>query len=90
VLNNGTAREVAELEAGGARSYPEFGDRVLGRTGRDRAYRDGDPEAGLLSMGPSIAFADRAQTLAAIVADLMAQTQSALDRLRTLDPTRGD
>ena len=35
VLDNATAREVAEREAGGARSYPEFGELVLGRTGRD-------------------------------------------------------
>lgn len=86
VLDNGTAREVAALEAAGAQSYPEFGDRALGRTGRDRAYRGGDPEAGLLSMGPAIAFADREQTLAGIVADLMAQTRAALDRLRTIGP----
>ena len=86
VLDNGTARDVAALEAAGARSYPEFGDRVLGRTGRDQAYRGGDPEAGLLSMGPAIAFAEQEQTLADIVADLMAQTQAALDRLRTIGP----
>lgn len=90
VLDNATAREVAELEAGGACDYPAFGQRVLGRTGLDRAYRGGDPEAGLLSMGPAIAFADRPQALAAIVADLMAQTQASLARLRTLGPLRSD
>lgn len=86
VLDNTMAREVAELEALGARSYPEFGERVLGRTGRDRAYRGGDPEAGLLSMGPSIAWATREQPLAGIVADLMTQTRAALDRLRDTVP----
>lgn len=86
VLDNATAREVAALEASGACSYPAFGDRVLGRTGRDRAYRAGDPEAGMLSMGPSIAFADRAQPLAAIVADLMAQAELALARMQGLSP----
>lgn len=90
VLDNTTAREVAELEAGGACHYPDFGDRVLGRTGRDQAYCGGNPEAGLLSMGPAIAFADRAQTLATIVADLMAQAQQALGRLHALGPQRGD
>ena len=59
---------------------------MLGRTGRDQAYRGGDPEAGLLSMGPAIAFAEQEQTLADIVADLTAQTQAALDRLRTIGP----
>jgi len=90
VLDNATAREVAQREAGGARSYPEFGALVLGRTGRDGAYRSGDPEAGLLSMGPAIAFAGRAQTLAEIVADLMVQTQAALERLPALAQQRSD
>lgn len=89
VLDNATAREVAAREAAGARSYPEFGALVLGRTGHDGAYRGGDAEAGLLSMGPSIAFAQQAQPLAEIVAGLMAQTRSALQRLRTLGPSRG-
>lgn len=90
VLDNATAREVAELEAGGARHYPEFGERVLGRTGRDRAYIGGDPEAGLLSMGPSIAFATRPQSLAQIVDELVAQTEAALSRLHGLGGRRGD
>ncbi len=90
VLDNATAREVAELEASGARSYTDFGDRALGRTGRDGAYRGGDPEAGLLSMGPAIAFADRAQTLADIVTALMLQTQAALERMRQIGPQRSD
>ncbi len=90
VLDNGTAREVAEMEAAGARHYPEFGERVLGRTGRERAYIGGDPEAGLLSMGPAIAFADRPQSLAAIVQALVAQASAALARLRGLGGCSGD
>lgn len=90
VLDNATAREVAQREAAGARSYPEFGELVLGRTGRDGAYRGGDAEAGLLSMGPAIAFAARAQPLAGIVADLMAQTLAAVQRLQALGPGQGD
>lgn len=90
VLDNATAREVAEIEAAGARHYPDFGDRVLGRTGRDRAYLGGDPEAGLLSMGPAIAFAERPQTLAEIVDELVAQTGAALARLRGLGGQSGD
>lgn len=89
VLDNATAREVAGLEATGACSYPAFGDRVLGRTGRDHAYRGGDPEAGLLSMGPAIAYANRAQPLAEIVADLDAQARAALARLHAPGPLRG-
>ncbi len=73
VLDNSTAREVQRLEAAGMRSHAEFGSLVLGRTGRDGAYRDGDVERGLLSMGPSIGFADRLESVAAVVQRLMAQ-----------------
>lgn len=89
VLDNGTAREVAALEVAGACHYPEFGDLVLGRTGRDGAYRGGNPDAGLLSMGPAIALAERALPLAGIVGALMAQAQVALARLQAIAPARG-
>lgn len=89
VLDNATARAVAEREAAGACTYPEFGALVRGRTGRDQAYVGGDPEAGLLSMGPAIAFAQQPQPLGEIVADLVAQTGQALDRLATLRAPHG-
>lgn len=78
VLDNGTARAVAALEAKGASNYEDFGPLVLGRTGRDGAYRGGDAEAGLLSMGPAIGFAQRAQPVADIVAGLMHDARAAL------------
>ena len=87
VLDNATAREVAALEAEGRRSYPEFGARVAGRTGRDGAYVGGDPDVGLLSMGPSIAFARQAEPLDRIVADLVAQMQVAWDRWQHAGPS---
>lgn len=89
VLNNATAREVAALEAAGRHSYPEFGDRVAGRTGRDGAYLGGDAEVGLLSMGPSVAFARQTQPLARIVDELVAQAQAAWARWQDAGPRRG-
>ena len=71
VLDNATAREVQRLEATGLRSHADFGEWVLGRTGRDGAYRGGDVERGLLSMGPGIGFADRLEPVAALVQRLM-------------------
>lgn len=82
VLANATAQTVAALESAGARTYPEFGAHVLGRTGRDAAYAGGDADTGLLSMGPAIAFAQRAQPLGEIVAELVAQADSAVARWR--------
>lgn len=86
VLDNATAREVARLEAAGTTRHEDFGDLVLGRTGRDGAYRGGDVERGLLSMGPAVAFAARTQPLADIVAELMAGTEQALRQVATTLP----
>lgn len=67
VLDNATAREVAAREQGGATRYEDFGELVLGVTGRDGAYRAGDPDRGLLSMGPAIGFVDRPEPIAAAI-----------------------
>lgn len=86
VLDNGTAREVRRLEQAGARTYPEFGALALGRTGRDGAYRGGDVDAGLLSMGPAIAFAHAREPLGAIVQRLMEDAASGLGQAQHLTP----
>jgi nitronate monooxygenase len=86
VLDNATAREVARLEAAGATRHEDFGLLVLGRTGRDGAYRGGDVERGLLSMGPAIGFAARRQPLAAIVDELMIEAAAALRQAATVLP----
>jgi NAD(P)H-dependent flavin oxidoreductase YrpB (nitropropane dioxygenase family) len=70
VLDNATARAVAALEQGGATRYEEFGELALGVTGRDGAYRQGDADRGLLSMGPAIGFVDRCEPIAAAIASL--------------------
>lgn len=71
VLHNETARQVAALEAQGSRAYEDFGELVLGVTGRNGAYRGGDVERGLLSLGPSIGFVDTREPVAAVMETLM-------------------
>lgn len=80
VLANDTAATVAEMERAGA-SLAELMPRIAGIVGRG-AYEDGDWRRGLLSVGQSVAFADRIEPLAAIVARLEAEAEAALDRLR--------
>jgi NAD(P)H-dependent flavin oxidoreductase YrpB (nitropropane dioxygenase family) len=84
VLDNATAREVRRLEATGVCDYPGFGPLVLGATGRDGAYRDGDTEAGMLSLGPAVAFADRAEPVAPLIERLMNDAATCLARAAQL------
>jgi len=84
VLANANAREVQRLEATGLNRHADFGDRVLGRTGRQRAYVEGDTEAGMLSMGPAVGFIGRRQPIGETVRQLMAETAAAMDRLPAL------
>lgn len=86
VLDNATARQVAELERAGASRYEEFGELALGVTGRDGAYRGGDPDSGLLSMGPAIGFVDRAESVEQAIGRLMRGVAGHLRRTRELIP----
>ena len=84
VLANATAREVERLEAQGLKEYPAFGELAQGRYGRDGAYREGDPERGLLSLGPAVGFARQREPVAAVIEQLMAQATGRLEALRAL------
>lgn len=84
VLANDTAREVGEIERAGANDHAAFGGLIDGRVTRDHCYAQGDWQRGMVSLGPSIAFAQRIEPLADIVADLLAQAQSALARVPSL------
>lgn len=86
VLHNATAREVLRLEAQGLSDYPAFGALARGTTGRDGAYRDGDTDAGLLSLGPAVAFADRRESVAALIERLMNQAAAQLARAADMTP----
>lgn len=85
VLANDNARTVQQMEADGARSYPEFGDRIKGTTTRDLCYRGGDVQQGMVSMGPSIGFATKRESIAETVEALMVDAAAHLNRLKTLE-----
>jgi len=87
VLANATAREVLRLEATGLSTYPDFGDLARDQTGRDQAYRNGDPDQGLLSLGPAIGFANRREPIASVLAALMEQARDSLSRAAALHPS---
>ncbi len=80
VLNNETARAVGELERRGATRYEDYGELALGVTGRDGAYRGGNSECGLLSMGPSIGFVQRSESIAEAIESLMGDVPARLAR----------
>ena len=91
VLDNATARAVAALEQGGATRYEEFGELALGVTGRDGAYRAGDPDRGLLSMGPAIGFVEGGEPIAIVIERLTRDIAVHLRRSGTWIPeTQGE
>lgn len=81
VLRNDTAERVAALERDGVRDYADFGDLLNSRITRERCYGEGDWQRGMVSLGPSIAFADRIAPLGDIVAMLLAQARASLEHL---------
>jgi len=90
VLNNETARAVSDLERAGATRYEDFGELALGVTGRDGAYRGGDPDRGLLSMGPSIGFVHRSESIAEAIESLMKDVPDLFARTRQLLPVNSE
>lgn len=83
VMDNQTARTVAELEASGANDYESYREHVRGTLQRE-AYEEGDPEKGLLSMGQSAVFADRIEPLGDIIDRMVDEMDEALNRLNSL------
>jgi len=84
VLNNATAREVRAREAAGLTEHADFAELTRGTLQKDAAYGQGDIEAGMLSMGPAVAFIDQVEPIAAIMERLMEEATSSLHRLETL------
>ncbi len=84
VLNNATLREVRRREAAGLTTHADFADLIAGPVSRDGAYRDGDVDRGMLSMGPAVCFIDRVEPIGAIIDRLMAEAAAAQARLARL------
>jgi NADH:quinone reductase (non-electrogenic) len=82
VLDNADARSVAELEAAGEQDYERYRPFVAG-VHQKHAYESGDWERGVLSMGQSIAFARKSETVAEIYAQLLLEAVAARARLWT-------
>ena len=87
VLRNDTARQIEAIESAGARDHADFGDLIRGSTARDHAYALGDWQRGMLSLGPSIAFANRIEPLRDIVRELMEEAHASMARISSLVST---
>lgn len=85
VLRNDTARQIDEIERAGATDHAAFGELISGRAARDHCYANGDWQRGMLSLGPSIAFAKRIEPLASIVADLLEEARASISCLSSLE-----
>lgn len=81
VMDNTTARKVAELEAAGETDFEVYRPLVQGSF-QVEAYESGDPEKGLLSMGQSAVFADRIAPVEEIYGEIMDDAERSLDKLR--------
>ncbi|MBK8184563.1 MAG: nitronate monooxygenase [Candidatus Competibacteraceae bacterium] len=84
-LSNQTTATVREIERERGDADPEsllaaLMPHIAGQVGR-RAYETGDTATGALSVGQSVAFADRVEPLAVIVRRLEDQARTALERL---------
>lgn len=83
ILRNETAEAVAAIEARGEGSLETILPLVSGKIGR-RAYETGDASHGALSMGQSLAFTQRLEPVAEIMASLVAEAEAAVNRINTL------
>lgn len=79
VMVNDAALQVRRLEEAGVRRHADFGDLILSSRTRERVYRDGRVEDGIVSFGPAGAFADAIEPVAAIVERLMREAAQAAD-----------
>lgn len=84
VMDNGTARQVAEMEAAGIADFEAYRAHVEGKV-QFEAYASGDVEKGMLAMGQAAVFADRVAPLADIYDQLLGEAGRAL---AVLDATR--
>jgi nitronate monooxygenase len=82
-LANEKARVVRGLEREHGPNIDILFPHIAGKVGR-AAYQSGDAESAVLSCGQAVAFADRIEPLAAIVARLETEARDALARLETL------
>ncbi len=81
VLDNATAREVRAREAQGMTEYAQFAELTRGVNQRDRAYSQGDVDAGMLSAGAAMGFIERVEPIGDIMTQLIDEARVAMARL---------
>ncbi|MEI2418369.1 nitronate monooxygenase [Orrella sp. JC864] len=85
VLDNATARQVADLEAAGVSDFDAYRPLAQGALVR-QAYLDGDHSQGLIDMGPAGVFAREIQPVETIIDQLIDTAAAAMrslnDRMR--------
>lgn len=80
VIDNPSAEAVLALEADGITEFEAYRPHVQGGLQKE-AYTDGDWTRGTMSVGQSVAFADRIEPVEAIIDGIMAEAASVRDRL---------
>ncbi len=89
VLLNDTARQLQAIEQAGATEHAAFGDLISGTVARDRCYAEGEWRHGMVSLGPSIAFAKRIEPLRAIVNCMVDEAAQAIAALHATHSQNG-
>src|SRR3989344_663886 len=89
VLLNDTARQVQAIQQAGATEHAAFGDLISGTVARDRCYAEGEWRHGMVSLGPSIAFAKRLEPLRAIVNCMVDEAAQAIAALHATHSQNG-
>jgi nitronate monooxygenase len=87
-LANAKTKLVEQLEREHGGDIEVLLPHITSRLAR-RAYETGDYQQAVLSLGQSVAFADRIEPLAAIVARLEEEARAALERLERLHAVAG-
>jgi nitronate monooxygenase len=83
VLRNESAQAVEALDAANVTDFEQYRPHVTGTLAHN-AYLTGDMSRGMLDFGPAAAFADRIETMEAILDRLLDEAVAAARRVNTL------
>jgi NAD(P)H-dependent flavin oxidoreductase YrpB (nitropropane dioxygenase family) len=82
VMNNATAKTVCEIEARGT-TLEEILTYAAGKFGK-QAYNSGDVDMGIISVSEGIGVIDDVKPVAQIMADIVAEAEAGLARLKNI------
>jgi nitronate monooxygenase len=83
VLRNESAQAVEALDAANVTDFEQYRPHVTGTLAHE-AYLTGDMSRGMLDFGPAAAFADRIETMEAILDRVLDEAVAAARRVNTL------